>query len=103
MSEAPRTHSTGPMGWSDTMPPEQIEARTHPMPNLHDQDEVDHIIHSTFPSLREHRTRQEKAPHVYARRPVSQTSWRMSCCVKLLASLAGGYAFGAAIVALSNF
>ena len=92
-----------PMDWADTMSPEQIEARKHPMPSLHDQDEVDHIIHSTFPSLREHRTRQEKAPHVYARRPVSQTSWRMSCCVRLLASLAGGYAFGAAIVALSNF
>lgn len=99
----PHSEISRPMDWADTMPPEQIEARKHPMPSLHDQDEVDHIIHSTFPPLREHRTRQEKAPHVYALRQVSQPSWRMSCCAKLLASLAGGYAFGAAIVALSNF
>lgn len=101
MTESNREVSR-PMGWADTMRPEQIEARKHPMPSLHDQDEVDHIIHSTFPSSRTHVTRQEMAPHVYTRRPASQASWCTSCCVKLLASLAGGYAFGMALAALSG-
>ena len=50
MSRAPSTDAkeTSHYGWIDTMPPEQIEARTHPMPSLHDQDELDHVIHSTF-------------------------------------------------------
>lgn len=95
MSEAPLGQSTHHMVWADTMPPAQIEARTHPMPNLHDQDEVDHVIHSTFRQMG-----KPKGPEPQAVKP---PSWRMSCCVKLLASLAGGYAFGATIVALSNF
>lgn len=86
------SRKAGPLGWTDTMPPEQIEARNHPLPNVHDQDEVDHVIHSTF--------RQMGKPAQAA--PTPKDSIRLSACAKVAACLVGGYAFGCALVALSN-
>lgn len=81
-------------GWEDTMPPAQIEACTHPMPSLNDTDEVDHIIHSTFWDMGK--------PARPTPTPAPKARGHLSACALVAASLVGGYAFGSAMVALSN-
>lgn len=83
-------------GWTDTMPPEQIEALTHPMPSLHDQDEVDHVIHSTFWDMGKPARSTPKPT------PAPKARGHLSACALVAASLAGGYALGSALVVLSN-
>ena len=98
MSRAPSTDSkeTSNYGWTDTMPPEQIEARTHPMPSLHDQDEVDHVIHSTFWDM------GKPARSTPTPTPAPKARGHLSAFALVAAAMAGGYAFGSALVALSN-
>ena len=96
MSRAPSTDAkeTSNYGWTDTMPPDQIEARTHPMPSLHDQDEVDHVIHSTFWDMGK--------PARPTPTPAPKARGHLSALALVAAAMAGGYAFGSALVALSN-
>jgi hypothetical protein len=98
MSSAPSTDAkeTSHYRWTDTIPPDQIEARTHPMPSLHDQDEVDHVIHSTFWDMG---TRAMPTP---TPRTTPKARGHLSACALAAAAIAGGYAFGSALVALSN-
>ena len=95
-------------GWTDTMPPEQIEARAHPTPSLHDQAEVNHVIYSTFGVDADTARSRLSAMGRFGISHTSQTTppprerGQMGVLARLAMSLAAGYAFGCALVALSN-
>lgn len=105
MKHAPPTDkATSHTGWGTTMPPGRIEALEHPLPSVHDQDEVDHLIHSTFNHWGPMSIKVDPAVKrmIQIRRPARRERPHLSACALLAASLACGYAFGLALVELSH-